>query len=128
MSKTQSLLIDFEKTLSRLAEVLQQEKTDIVRDSAIKRFELVFDLSWKALKTFLEENHNVICNSPKTCFKEAFHQGILDYNDFWLDVVSERNYTAHTYKEKLAEQIFAKLPTSLKHFQGLLMVLKSQEN
>ena len=128
MSKIQSLLIDFEKALSRLAEVLQQEKTDIVRDSAIKRFEIVFDLAWKTLKTFLEENHNVVCNSPRTCFKEAFHQGILDYSDFWLDVVSERNYTAHTYKEKLAEQIFNKLPISLKHFQELLRVLENQEN
>lgn len=57
MTKFKSLQSDFEKAILRLAEVLKEIKTDIVRDSAIKRFEITFDLSWKAVKAFLEEYH-----------------------------------------------------------------------
>ena len=41
------LLEDFKKTIPRLEEAMSLEKTQIVRDSAIKRFELCFDLAWK---------------------------------------------------------------------------------
>jgi hypothetical protein len=43
---------EFEKCLTKFEEVLNIEKNDIVRDSAIKRFELCFELSWKVLKDF----------------------------------------------------------------------------
>jgi hypothetical protein len=48
----QNILNDFKNAISRLEEVLKLEKTDIVRDSAIKRFELSFDLAWKAIKSY----------------------------------------------------------------------------
>ncbi|MDP2950949.1 MAG: HI0074 family nucleotidyltransferase substrate-binding subunit [bacterium] len=124
MSKTQSLLIDFEKALSHFAEVLQKEKTDIVRDSAIKRFEFVFDLAWKALKAYLDEERGIICHSPKTCFKEAFQSGIIEHEEFWLKVTDDRNYTAHTYKEVFAEKIYSNLPNALLNFQELFKALK----
>jgi len=37
------ILKDFQKAIERLEEVLILEKTEINRDSAIKRFELCFD-------------------------------------------------------------------------------------
>jgi len=39
------LIEDFEKATLKLEEVLKLEETEVVRDSAIKRFELCFDLS-----------------------------------------------------------------------------------
>lgn len=45
MTKFESLIEDFGNALKRFEEILREEKTDIVRDSAIKRFEIVFDLS-----------------------------------------------------------------------------------
>ena len=124
MSKLESLISDFSKAVERLAEVLRQEKNEFVRDSAIKRFEIVFDLAWKTTKPYLEEKCNVICNSPRTCFREAFHQGLIEYENFWLEITSERNYTAHIYKEQLAEKIYSGLPDVLKRFQKLLEKIK----
>jgi len=97
MSKIQSLLEDFKEAIFRLEEVLKQEKNDFIRDSTIQRFEFVFDLSWKTIKAFLEEHHNVTCTSPKTCFREAFHQNLIEYDDFWIEIADYRNKTAHTY-------------------------------
>jgi len=119
-------LEDFEKALLRLEEVLKMEKTDIVRDSAIKRFEIVFDLGWKTLKAYLEEEHNAICASPKNCFQEAFHQGLIEYDEFWIKLTSLRNYAVHAYGEILAEKIYTDLPQAFSHFQKFLEVVKNQ--
>lgn len=49
MTKFESLWEDFQKALLRLEEVLKEKRSDIIRDSAIKRFEIAFDLVWKML-------------------------------------------------------------------------------
>ena len=49
MTKFEKHLEDFKKAVERLEEVLKLEKTDITRDSAIKRFEIAVDTGWKAL-------------------------------------------------------------------------------
>lgn len=123
MTKFQSLHEDFLKALQRFEEVLNEPKTPIVRDSAIKRFELLFDLSWKTLKAFLEEYHGVSSASPRNCFKEAFRVGIIDYDEGWLGLIADRNYTVHTYKEAFAEKIFSELPERLVLFRKLAEVI-----
>lgn len=126
MTKLQSLHEDFVRALSRFEEVLKEEKTDIVRDSAIKRFEIVFDLAWKTVKAFLEDHHNTTCTSPKPCFREAFRVGLIEYDEKWIELASDRNYTAHTYNEALAEKIHAKLPEALTAFQKIAAALEKQ--
>lgn len=125
MNKLKSLQEDFEKALTRLEEVLKEKKSEIVRDSAIKRFELAFDLAWKTLKAFLEEQHNASCASPRNCFREAFRIGIIEYDDFWIELTSMRNYTVHAYSEALAEKIYVGLPRALEAFQKLNDALKN---
>ncbi len=56
MTKFGAILIEFEDTVNNLAKALIQEKTEFIRDSAIKRFELAFDMAWKVIKAFLEES------------------------------------------------------------------------
>ncbi len=125
MTKFRSLISDMEEAVKRLKEVLDQPKNDFIRDSAIKRFEFCFDLSWKTLKAYLEEAHNVTCVSPKTCFREGYNKGIIyEYDNFWLKLADLRNETVHTYKEALAEQVYAVLPEALKKFESLLESLK----
>lgn len=126
MTKLESLLEDLESALSRLEEVLAEEKNEIVRDSAIKRFEIAFDLLWKTLKAFLEEYYNAVCFSPRNCFKEAFRQKLIDYDEFWLRIAKTRNYAAHTYSEVLAEKIYPQLPEALIKFQNLLQKIKQE--
>lgn len=124
-SKFEALQREYEEAVTGLAEVLQQPKNEFMRDSAIKRFELAFDLSWKTIKAFAEER-GVICVSPLSCFKEAYHQNLISYNDTWIkELVETRNKTVHTYDEKLAEEVYNALPNILQSFQELLLALKS---
>ncbi len=46
----ESALRDFESPLSRLHGALWLGDTEIVRDALIKRFEFMFETSWKAMQ------------------------------------------------------------------------------
>jgi nucleotidyltransferase substrate binding protein (TIGR01987 family) len=127
MTKFESVLEDFLKALERFEEVLREPKNDIVRDSAIKRFEFTFDLAWKTTKAFLEKEHNVTCVSPKTCFREAFRVGLIEYDDGWNKLVDNRNYTVHVYKEIFAEKIYRELPQALRLFQDLASAFRQNK-
>ena len=100
------------------------EKNDVVRDSAIQRFEFTFDLAWKTVKTYLGGQKGVVCDSPKDCIREAYAQGLIAYDDAWLAMTDMRNETVHTYNEEVAEKIYARLPDALQKYQTLLELLK----
>jgi nucleotidyltransferase substrate binding protein (TIGR01987 family) len=124
MTKLESQIKQFAAALTRLKEALSAQKTEMVRDSAIQRFEFTLDLGWKALKTYLEEKKGVIAASPKECFREAFRQGVIGYEEVWLKLVDMRNETVHTYNEETAEKIYQALPGALEHFERLLNKIK----
>ena len=125
MSNNKPIFEDFEKTVTRLGEVLKLEKTDINRDSAIKRFELCFDLAWKSIKLYAKDQ-GVECYSPRECFKTAFQLKLIDYNEAWLKMIDTRNLVAHLYKEEMAEKLFLRLSDYLVLFKKLLSDLKQE--
>ena len=127
MSKLEAQLGDLTKAVSRLAEVLKREKDEFIRDSAIQRFEFCFDLSWKTMKTFLEEYAKVQCVSPRACIREAYRNELIKYDQFWLKMADMRNQASHTYFEPLAEEIYAALPEALQRLEELVKILKEKK-
>lgn len=125
MTKHSALLQQFTDAVLRLEEALKEKKSDLVRDSEVKRFEMAFDLSWKTIKAFLEIQ-GVFCASPAGCFREAFRQGMIDFEDTWMKMVATRNKTVHTYDAKLAEEVYRELPQALSAFQKLITLLKER--
>lgn len=119
------LLEDFEKAISKLGEVLKLEKTEVVRDSAIKRFELCFDLSWKCIKAQAKEE-GVECFSPRACFKAAFQIKLIDYDETWLKMLDDRNLTTHIYREEYAEEVYSRLLDYVRYLRKLLERLKEE--
>lgn len=118
----------FEKSLVRFQEILAEEENVINRDSAIQRFEFTVELAWKTLQKTLREE-KIICRSPKECLQEAFKLGLIDDNEKWLDMIDDRNLTAHTYDETMAEKIYSHLPAYLTLLDGLreTLIKKYQE-
>jgi nucleotidyltransferase substrate binding protein (TIGR01987 family) len=96
----------FENALKKLEEVLQIENyNDIVRDSAIKRFEFTFEMLWKIIKkiSYIEGKP---CNSPRQCFKFAFSIGLIEDENLFLEMLEYRNLTVHTYYEFNAQKVY----------------------
>ncbi len=116
---------DFKKSVENLEEVLDLKKTKIIRDSAIKRFELCFDLAWKSTKEYAKLK-GFECYSPIDCFKAGFQLKIIEHNEKWVKMVKDRNLSVHTYKEEAADKLYSKLSGYLKLFKDLLLKLKKK--
>ena len=70
----------FKKAVTRLEEILKLPKNDVIRDSAIKRFEFSFDLGWKLMRAYLREEKGIDCDSPKECIRSAYRHGLIGYD------------------------------------------------
>lgn len=99
-------LYNFSKALDKFSQTVdkQQQFTadgyqDIYLDLLVKRFEFTFEMSWKAIKRYLEFVGLESCYNPRSCFKEAYQQRLLDNEQIWLEMIEMRNLTSHVYDE-----------------------------
>lgn len=125
------LLHDMERSLFKFEEALALPPSETNRNSAILLFLLSAELVWKTLKAYLGEKLGVKdfeINSPKGVVREAFKQGLIGDEPFWLDIADLRNQVVHTYREDLAEEIYAALPKIFSLYRNLLETLKRKAN
>jgi hypothetical protein len=76
--RKEALKKDHEDILLRWQEVLKQPESDIIRDSAILRFELTYEVAWKLVQLLAREQGYEV-NSPRQAFQRAFTYG--QHND-----------------------------------------------
>lgn len=119
------ILDQLQRATARLEEAMRLEKNTVNRDSAILRFTLAAELAWKTVKWHLEDKLHVRCASPAACFREAYNQGIIAYENKWISMSRDRNIIAHLYKEKWADDIYSRLPEYLTLLKSLMHSLKS---
>ncbi len=70
----------------------------------IQAYEIVFELSWKTLKDYLEYN-GITTDTPRETIKEAFARNIISDGQVWIEMMEARNKTSHTYKEEFATEL-----------------------
>lgn len=104
-------LSEFKKALDSLDAVLREEKNDIIRDSAIKRFEYCFELCWKSGKIFLRAKFGVDVYSPKEVFRELRKNQLLsdEEAELLLVMTDNRNEIIHTYNEFFSDELYGKI-------------------
>jgi nucleotidyltransferase substrate binding protein (TIGR01987 family) len=120
---------DATRALDALHQILKEPFSVIVRDAAIQRFEFTFEAVWKYGREYLRSREGIICNSPKSCFRELFSVGRLSEAETLrlLEMTDDRNLTSHTYKEEVSQMIFDRLPLyarALQHLFGRLALDK----
>ncbi len=123
--KLEQQIKDLDQALHRLSEALDQPKNPFIRDAAILRFELVFELAWKSVQT-LARSEALEVNSPRSAFQAAFTLGLTDDETVWPAILEARNLAVHTYHENLAEQLYESLPRFAEAFQHLAAKLKAR--
>ena len=77
---------------------------EVYRDSIIKKYEMLEDLTWKLLSKIFKDRGLEI-NSPKGCYRQAFKEGRIEDIEIWNEILISRNTTAHIYNEHDYEEI-----------------------
>lgn len=108
--------------MDRLHEALLQPKNEFIRDSVIQRFEFCIELSWKTAKKMMGTS----TTAPKDVIREMAQSNYVQDVEIWLKAIDMRNLSSHTYKEDLAEQVFAFAASFLPELQQLKERLKSK--
>ena len=96
------------EALDSLREILTQEKTAIIRDATIQRFEYSVEAFLKLLKTYLSEKEGLEVYSPKEVMREARNTGLLSDEQLKLSLamIEDRNKSTHLYGETMADEIY----------------------
>lgn len=120
-------LANAEKALTNLRQSVSkpvQEPRDL--SGIVKDFEIVYELSWKLLKKFLERNGHET-GSAREAFSKAYQLGLISDDSKWLKIIEDRNLTVHTYDKKFAEEMCSRIARDyLPVFETLLAVLKNK--
>ncbi len=99
---------NLKKAHTRLKEACQvyDGKDDMIRDSVIQRFEFTYELTHRTLQEYMRYEGVALANSfPRTIFKTAYANNLIDQEQLWLKLIEDRNATSHIYSEKLAKPI-----------------------
>lgn len=115
-------LDEFSKAVNRLDLAIQQKKNEFIRDAVIQRFEFSVELAWKTTKKTM----GTATAAPKDVIREMAQSGYIDDVSLWLKAIDMRNLSSHTYKEDLAEQVYAFAIHFLPHLQQLIRRLETK--
>lgn len=123
MERLELDLVQLNKALKTLESALILQKEVIAarhqamilaaEDSVIKRFEYTYEAFWKFLKKYLEQLRDVQdINSPRKVFYAAVKHELCtsDEGDIFLDMLDDRNATAHTYNIESVRLILSDVP------------------
>ena len=122
-------LTPLKKSLASLQAALAADYTEHTRDSAIKRFELTYELCWKTLRRFLAEfaGHRESM-TVRDVYRAAGEAGFLQNGgvERWFAHHDNRNRTAHVYSEAEAERVYAELEDFAFHAAALLARMEAE--
>ncbi|MHB1680259.1 MAG: nucleotidyltransferase substrate binding protein [bacterium] len=100
---------NFEKALEKLNAAVKEiqkdnYKNEILQAGLIQIYEFTFELAWKTLKDYLE-NEGFDVPTPKKTLRQAYQSGIIEDGTLWIKALDDRNKTSHLYNELIAKEV-----------------------
>lgn len=124
------ILTPFIKAVRSLEEILQQEKTVIVRDATIQRFEYTFELAIRMLQRYFKEKTVPKMNMEAVTYNElcrmAAEAELIDHPGAWFKYRDARNISSHAYDEEKAEEVYQAVKKFLPDAKRLLEQLEKR--
>lgn len=80
-------------------------KSIVFRMALIKSFEVLFELAWKTMKDYLQDQGITDITGSRGAIREAFKQGIIVNGQTWMDMLDDRNTTSHVYDVDAADAV-----------------------
>jgi nucleotidyltransferase substrate binding protein (TIGR01987 family) len=79
------------------------------RAGIIQNFEIAYELCWKTMKRWIEENvsPDVLFGVPRIeLFRHAAENGLIDSIENWMTFHQARNSAAHIYSAAIAAEVY----------------------
>ena len=72
--------------------------SELEKEGLIQRFEYSYELAWKTMKDYLEEQGaNINPVTPRNVIKEVFAAKIITDGQVWVDMMLHRNLLSYTH-------------------------------
>lgn len=86
-----------------------RELNDLEKQGLIQAFEFTHELSWNVMRDYFLYQGNGSLTGSRDASREAFRNGLIINGDVWMEMIKSRNQTSHTYNQRVAEEIIAKI-------------------
>jgi nucleotidyltransferase substrate binding protein (TIGR01987 family) len=104
-----SLSLDAVETDTVNSEKMNQLLDEMMKEALIQRFEYTHELAWNVMKDYAEYQGNSTVGGSRDATREAFQLQLISNGHVWMDMISSRNKTTHTYNEATADEIYFKI-------------------
>ncbi|OYX81918.1 MAG: nucleotidyltransferase [Flavobacteriales bacterium 32-34-25] len=82
---------------------------EMIKEGIIQRFEYTHELAWNVMKDYAEYQGNSNIGGSRDASREAFQLKLITNGHLWMDMITIRNKTSHTYNEETANEIYNKI-------------------
>jgi nucleotidyltransferase substrate binding protein (TIGR01987 family) len=99
-------LNNYSKALGQLTKFIEKgELNELEKQGLIQAFECTFELAWNTIKDFFEAQGETGILGSRDAFRLAFSRGLIEDGATWMNMITSRTLTSHTYNEETAEKI-----------------------
>ncbi len=103
-------LSNFDKALAGLSRFISKGNlNELEEQGLIQAFEYTYELAWNTIKDFYEEQGESGIQGSRDAIKLAFNRGLIEEGNDWMEMITSRTLTSHTYNEALAKEIAEKI-------------------
>lgn len=98
---------NYNKALKQLKEFvgIGDELNKLEKQGMIKAFEYTYELAWNVIKDFYENQGEASLQGSRDAFQLAFARGLIKDGEVWMLMLKDRNLSAHSYNEEVADEI-----------------------
>lgn len=104
---------NFKKALGQLSRAVdlskERELSELEQQGLIQAFEFTHELAWNVMKDYFQYQGNTTLMGSRDASREAFNKGLIINGEDWMEMISSRNMSAHTYNEETASEIVKKI-------------------
>lgn len=95
---------NYKKATLQLTEFIEKDTLNKFEvQGLIQCFEYTFELAWKTMKDYLEQEGFDV-KSPRATIQSAFQTELIQDGHTWVDALNKKNLMAHTYDEEVAKE------------------------
>ena len=104
---------NFSKALERLGDAValsnERQLSKLEDQGLIQAFEFTFELAWNVIKDYFDYQAEENIRGSRDAFRIAFNRGLIENGETWMEMISSRIQSTHTYDEEIASSIVKKI-------------------